>query len=53
MTAARYDEEAEPLAVYDRPRQYHARFLILAVGNLSSPKHPDFPGLESFQGEWY
>ncbi len=28
-----------------------AKFLIAAVGGLSSPQIPDFPGIESFQGE--
>jgi cation diffusion facilitator CzcD-associated flavoprotein CzcO len=30
-----------------------ARFLITAVGCLSSANIPKIPGLESFQGEWY
>jgi cation diffusion facilitator CzcD-associated flavoprotein CzcO len=54
VTAARFDEEADRWAVStDRGVEYAARFLILAVGNLSTPKRPDFPGLESFDGEWY
>jgi cation diffusion facilitator CzcD-associated flavoprotein CzcO len=28
------------------------RFLLLATGNLSAARPPDFPGLESFEGEW-
>ncbi|MGH3073691.1 MAG: flavin-containing monooxygenase [Gaiellales bacterium] len=54
VTAARYDEERDRWQVTtDRGVDYEAGFLILAVGNLSSPKHPDFPGLDSFEGEWY
>jgi cyclohexanone monooxygenase len=54
VTAARYDEEADRWRVTtDGGIGYEAGFLILAVGNLSSPKHPDFPGLDSFEGEWY
>ena len=53
VTAACYDEEADRWLVTTDRGEYDARFLILAVGNLSSPKHPDFPGLESFQGEGY
>ena len=53
VTAARYDEEADRWLVKTERGEYDARFLILAVGNLSSPRHPDFPGLGSFQGEWY
>ncbi len=30
-----------------------ARFCIMAVGNLSLIKRPDFEGLGDFQGEWY
>lgn len=30
-----------------------ARYLISAVGCLSSPRTPDFPGIESFSGESY
>ena len=54
VTAARYDEAADRWVVStDRGVEYEARFLILAVGNLSAPKRPDFPGLESFEGDWY
>lgn len=28
------------------------RFLVMATGNLSAARTPDFPGLEDFQGEW-
>lgn len=30
-----------------------ARFCIMATGNLSLPRVPEFPGLEDFKGEWY
>jgi cyclohexanone monooxygenase len=30
-----------------------ARFCIMATGNLSTPRTPDYPGLESFTGKWY
>ena len=30
-----------------------ARFCIMATGNLSTPRTPNYPGLESFKGEWY
>ncbi len=30
-----------------------AQFCIMAVGNLSTPRVPDFKGIESFQGDWY
>jgi cyclohexanone monooxygenase len=30
-----------------------ARFCIMATGNLSTPRTPNYPGLESFEGKWY
>lgn len=30
-----------------------ARYCIMATGNLSTPKVPDFKGIESFKGKWY
>jgi cyclohexanone monooxygenase len=30
-----------------------ARFCIMATGNLSTPRKPRIPGLESFKGDWY
>lgn len=29
-----------------------ARFVVMAAGNLSAAKTPDFPGLDTFRGEW-
>ena len=29
-----------------------ARFLVMATGNLSAARDPDFPGLQDFKGEW-
>jgi cyclohexanone monooxygenase len=30
-----------------------ARFCIMATGNLSTPRTPNYSGLESFTGKWY
>ncbi len=30
-----------------------ASFCVMASGNLSTPRVPDFKGLEAFQGRWY
>jgi len=30
-----------------------ARFCIMATGNLSTPRTPNYPGLEGFKGQWY
>jgi len=53
VTAARYDEERDRWRVATDRGEYDARFLVLAVGNLSAPKPPPFPGLETFEGDWY
>jgi cyclohexanone monooxygenase len=37
----------------DDGRTHHARFCVMATGNLSLPRVPDFKGLEQFQGRWY
>ena len=33
-------------------RRFSARFLVMATGNLSAARRPDFPGLDQFKGEW-
>ncbi len=30
-----------------------AQYCIMAVGNLSTPRVPDFKGVDSFRGDWY
>jgi cyclohexanone monooxygenase len=30
-----------------------AQFCVMASGNLSTPRVPDFPGLGNFKGKWY
>lgn len=30
-----------------------ARFCIMATGNLSTPRVPDFKGIDTFKGKWY
>jgi len=32
--------------------RFTCRFLVMATGNLSAARKPDFPGLDSFKGEW-
>ena len=32
---------------------FTAPFCVMATGNLSTPRVPDFKGLESFTGKWY
>jgi cyclohexanone monooxygenase len=37
----------------DRHGMVSAPFCIMATGNLSTPRVPDFPGLETFEGKWH
>ncbi|MET7397203.1 NAD(P)/FAD-dependent oxidoreductase [Dactylosporangium sp. NPDC005572] len=37
----------------DRGPVLEPRFLVMATGQLSRPRDPDFAGLHDFQGEWY
>ncbi|MGE0385391.1 MAG: flavin-containing monooxygenase [Gammaproteobacteria bacterium] len=32
--------------------RFTCRFLVTAMGNLTAPRNPDFPGLDEFRGEW-
>jgi cation diffusion facilitator CzcD-associated flavoprotein CzcO len=54
VKTARWDEGAALWQVTTESGESHrARFLITAVGCLSSANIPDIPGLESFAGQWY
>jgi cyclohexanone monooxygenase len=54
VTAVHYDEpQNQWLVSTDAGEQVSARHCVLAVGNLSSVKRPDFAGLESFRGDWH
>ena len=33
--------------------EIHARYCVMAAGNLSTPRVPDFKGLKDFKGKWY
>ena len=37
----------------DQDEVVSAQFCIMATGCLSTPRVPDFSGLENFQGDWY
>jgi cation diffusion facilitator CzcD-associated flavoprotein CzcO len=51
VTAARYDDDARAWTVtLEDSRKYTARFVITAIGNLSTPQLPRIEGLDSFQG---
>ena len=37
----------------DGGEEIRARYCVMAAGNLSTPRVPDFKGLQSFKGKWY
>jgi len=54
VSAARYDTTANRWEVSTATGEiFVARFLITAVGCLSTTNVPKIPGLESFAGQWY
>jgi len=54
VTSAAFDEAADRWVVEtDGGERCTCKYLITAVGCLSSIQVPDFPGLETYRGEWY
>jgi cation diffusion facilitator CzcD-associated flavoprotein CzcO len=54
VTAAQYDKATNRWTVRtEAGEQFTAKFLITAVGCLSTANVPKIPGLESFEGHWY
>lgn len=54
VTAMRFDEERAIWTIStDDGAMVEARFCLMASGNLSTPRVPDFAGIDSFKGEWY
>jgi cation diffusion facilitator CzcD-associated flavoprotein CzcO len=54
VTAAHYDaQETVWHVATEAGERFTTRFLITAVGCLSSANVPDIPGLETFAGRWY
>ena len=37
----------------DGGEEIRARYCVMAAGNLSTPRVPDFKGLKNFKGKWY
>jgi len=53
VIGCRYDEAANRWTVQtDRGDQIRCHYLITTTGCLSTPKAPEFAGLEDFQGRW-
>jgi cyclohexanone monooxygenase len=54
VRSAVYDEASNTWAVStDHGQTLTCTYLVTAVGVLSTPYKPPFPGLERFQGDWY
>ncbi|WP_032405604.1 flavin-containing monooxygenase [Rhodococcoides fascians] len=54
VTSLDWDDAARRWTVsVDGAPRCTAQFVVSAVGVLSTPKTPDFPGLETFEGELY
>ena len=54
MKAARFDAVANQWTLTSEAGEViTARFCVMATGNLSTPRVPDFKGLESFKGDWH
>jgi cyclohexanone monooxygenase len=53
VESAEFDEAAGTWTVItDGGERLVSQYLITAVGPLSAPYRPDFPGLEDFEGQW-
>jgi cyclohexanone monooxygenase len=54
VTAAAWDQRAKRWQIEtDRGDKVSAKFTIMAVGCLSAPNRPKFPGIENFEGPVY
>ncbi|MGE4244158.1 flavin-containing monooxygenase [Ramlibacter sp.] len=54
VTSATFDEGTGTWTVgTDDGKTYKSKFCVMATGNLSLPRVPDFKGLESFKGRWF
>jgi len=51
VESAVYDEGASLWTVKTADQHYHCRFLVSAVGCLSTPNMPGIPGLDEFRGQ--
>jgi cyclohexanone monooxygenase len=54
ITSATFDSEAgEWTLKTGEGEDIRARYCVMAAGNLSTPRVPDFKGLGTFKGKWY
>uniref|UniRef100_A0A7S2S2E9 FAD/NAD(P)-binding domain-containing protein n=1 Tax=Mucochytrium quahogii TaxID=96639 RepID=A0A7S2S2E9_9STRA len=53
VASARFDTSSNRWTIEtSEGRKYRSKYVIFANGPLSKPKLPDFPGLDTFHGEW-
>jgi cyclohexanone monooxygenase len=54
IKSAVFDSQANEWSLKtEQGEELRARFCVMAAGNLSTPRVPDFKGIESFKGRWY
>lgn len=54
IESAEFDKEAAIWTIRSKAGEtFNAKYLVLAVGNLSLPRVPNFKGFEQFKGRWY
>jgi cyclohexanone monooxygenase len=54
IKSAVFQSEAnEWIVKTDTGEEIRARYCVMAAGNLSTPRVPDFKGLQAFKGKWY
>ncbi|UYN95037.1 MAG: NAD(P)/FAD-dependent oxidoreductase [Enhydrobacter sp.] len=54
IVSAVFDGEANKWTLAtDSGERIEARYCVMAAGNLSTPRVPDFKGLKDFEGKWY
>ncbi len=54
ITRALFDSKANEWSLTtDAGEEIRARYCVMAAGNLSTPRVPDFKGLKNFKGKWY
>ncbi len=54
IKTAMFDGKAnEWILKTDAGEEIRARYVVMAAGNLSTPRVPDFKGIHDFKGKWY
>ena len=53
VTGARWDAGAQRWDIDTSGGSFRARVMVVAAGALFEPRIPDFPGIESFEGEYW